>query len=59
MNYDHRFIFPIGDEEDISLQVNVTSEGVIFDVICDGEVIGTWGMMSDEWADEIMAREMQ
>lgn len=58
MNHDHRFIFPVGDDKDVLLQVNITNEGIIMDVIMDGEVIGTRGMMADEWADEIMAGGM-
>lgn len=35
------------------LNVNVTYEGVIMDVVADGEVVATVGMMADEWADVI------
>lgn len=56
MNRDNRFIFPIGDELDELLLVNITEEGIIMDVIRDGQVVGTCGMMADEWADFILER---
>lgn len=35
------------------LQVRITEEGLIFDVVENGEVVATMGMMAQEWADYI------
>ena len=35
------------------LSVHLTDEGVIIDVVENGEIIGTVGMMAHEWADHL------
>jgi hypothetical protein len=42
-------------ENDIEgqLEIKITDEGVICDVICDGEIIKTWGMTAQEIADNL------
>lgn len=37
---------------DALLAVNVTDEGIIADVIVDGEIVATWGIMAQDIADE-------
>jgi hypothetical protein len=49
--------FAIGDNGQ-TLIVTVTGEGVIMDALdCDGAVIGTVGMMANEWYSFILSRE--
>jgi len=42
--------FELGDGTE-TLQVTVTEEGVIMDAYFDGDMVGTVGMMADEWFD--------
>lgn len=41
-----------GYDGDAVLTVNVTDEGIIADVIADGEVVATWGIMAQDIADD-------
>lgn len=37
---------------DATLFINVTDEGIIADVIVDGEVVATWSAMAQDIADD-------
>lgn len=41
-------------DDDNSLNVTCTSEGVIMDVYLEGDLVATVGMMADEWVDWIL-----
>ena len=47
--------FELGDGTE-TLQVTVTEEGVIMDAYFDGDMVGTVGMMADEWFDWVAGR---
>lgn len=49
------YSWPTPDEASY-LQVRITEEGLIFDVVENGEVVETMGMMAQEWADYILER---
>lgn len=40
-----------GDDSEATLAVQITDEGVIADVVLDGEVIATWGATAQELAE--------
>jgi hypothetical protein len=45
------YILDGDDEQEAQLVVTITDEGVVADVVVDGEVIRTWGRTAQEIAD--------
>ena len=54
---DGEFEVTLPDDTEATLVVNVTDEGVILDVIVDGEVVQTWGRTAQEIVETFWTKE--